>query len=78
MGYRSLERTDDLEPEEHAMGERDEIISRTKQAVGDPTGDADLTTGGKRDQALGGAEHAIRNAEDTAQDTVDNMREKLS
>ena len=55
----------------------DELKGRTKEAAGALTDDDDLKREGKRDQAAGEAKNKLREAEDWAEDKVDDLRDKL-
>ena len=55
----------------------DELKGRTKEAAGALTDDDDLKREGKRDQAVGEAKGKLREAEDWAEDKVDDLRDKL-
>ena len=55
----------------------DELKGRTKEAAGALTDDDDLKREGKRDQAVGEAKNTLREAEDWAEDKVDDLRDKL-
>ena len=55
----------------------DELKGRTKEAAGALTDDDDLKREGKRDQAAGEAKNKLRDAEDWAEDKVDDLRDKL-
>ena len=55
----------------------DELKGRTKEAAGALTDDDDLKREGKRDQAAGDAKSKLRDAEDWAEDKVDDIRDKL-
>ena len=55
----------------------DELKGRTKEAAGALTDDDDLKREGKRDQAAGEAKDKLREAEDWAEDKVDDLRDKL-
>jgi uncharacterized protein YjbJ (UPF0337 family) len=55
----------------------DELKGRTKEAAGALAGDDDLKREGKRDQAAGEAKNKLREAEDWAEDKVDDLRDKL-
>ena len=55
----------------------EELKGRTKEAAGALTDDDDLKREGKRDQAAGDAKSKLRDAEDWAEDKVDDIRDKL-
>ena len=55
----------------------DELKGRTKEAAGALADDDDLKREGKRDQAAGEAKGKLREAEDWAEDKVDDLRDKL-
>ena len=55
----------------------DELKGRTKEAAGALTDDDDLKREGQRDQAVGDAKDKLRDAEDWAEDKVDDLRDKL-
>jgi uncharacterized protein YjbJ (UPF0337 family) len=60
------------------MGETtDKMKGRTKEAVGDLTGDEHLKREGKADRASGKAKGMINDAKDKAEDTVDRVKDKL-
>lgn len=51
---------------------------RTKQAVGDLTGNDDLKREGALDKAAGKAKEKIGDAKDTIDDAVDSVKDKVS
>ena len=55
----------------------DQIKGRTKEAAGALTDNDDLKREGKRDQAAGDAKDRLRQAENWAEDKVDDVRDKL-
>ena len=55
----------------------DELKGRTKEAAGVLTDNDDLKREGKRDQAAGDAKSKLRDAENWAEDKVDDVRDKL-
>jgi uncharacterized protein YjbJ (UPF0337 family) len=55
----------------------DELKGRTKEAAGALTDDDDLKREGKRDQAAGDAKDKLHQAEDWAEDKIDDVRDKL-
>ena len=55
----------------------DELKGRTKEAAGVLTDNDDLRREGKRDQAAGDAKGKLRDAENWAEDKVDDVRDKL-
>ena len=60
------------------MGETaDKFKGRTKEAVGDMTGDDHLKREGKADRASGKAKGVIDDAKDKAEGAVDRVKDKL-
>ena len=55
----------------------DELKGRTKEAAGALTGDEDLKREGQHDQAAGDVKTKLREAEDWAEDKVDDLSDKL-
>jgi len=55
----------------------DELKGRTKEAAGALTDDDDLKREGKQDQAAGEAKSKLREAENWAEDKVDQLRDKV-
>jgi uncharacterized protein YjbJ (UPF0337 family) len=55
----------------------DELKGRSKEAVGALTDDDDLKREGKHDQAAGDVKSKLREAEDWAEDKVDELRDKV-
>lgn len=58
-------------------GEGDKIKGRAKQAVGDLTDDEELEREGERDEAAGKVKDTIDDAEDKAEQAVDDVRSRL-
>jgi uncharacterized protein YjbJ (UPF0337 family) len=58
-------------------GTGDDIKGRTKEAVGDLTGNDDLKKEGKSDRAAGKVKSKLDDAKDWATDKVDQAKEKL-
>jgi uncharacterized protein YjbJ (UPF0337 family) len=59
-------------------GKTDDIKGRAKEAVGDLTGDKDLQTEGKADQAAGTVKDKVAGAKDWVDDKVDEVKDKVT
>jgi uncharacterized protein YjbJ (UPF0337 family) len=55
----------------------DELKGRAKEAAGALTDDDDLKREGKQDQAAGEVKNKLREAENWAEDKVDELRDKV-
>ena len=61
------------------MGEHiEDLKGRTKEAVGDATGNKDLQREGKVDQASASAKGHIEDAKDKVEDLVDSVKDRVS
>ena len=61
------------------MGEGtvDNVKGRAKEALGDLTDDKDLQREGKTDRAAGNVKDKLGNLKESAEDAVDNVKDKL-
>ena len=55
----------------------DELKGRTKEAVGDLTDNDDLKREGQRDQAAGDAKSKLHDAEEWAEEKIDDLHDSL-
>jgi uncharacterized protein YjbJ (UPF0337 family) len=60
------------------MDNADQIKGKLKQAVGDLTGDDDLTKEGKADEKAGDVKEFFADAEDKAEELVDWVKAKIT
>ena len=58
-------------------GKTDEIKGRTKEAYGDLTDDEKMKQEGQRDETAGKVKEKLDDAEDWAEEKVDDVKEKL-
>lgn len=58
-------------------GKTDELKGRTKEAYGDLTDDEKMKQEGRRDQTAGKMKEKLDDAEDWAEDKVDEVKERL-
>jgi uncharacterized protein YjbJ (UPF0337 family) len=58
-------------------GNTDELKGRTKEAYGDLTDDEKLKQEGQRDKTAGKVKEKLDDAEDWAEEKVDDVKEKL-
>jgi uncharacterized protein YjbJ (UPF0337 family) len=58
-------------------GKTDELKGRTKEAYGDLTDDEKMKQEGRRDQTAGKVKDKLDDAEDWAEDKVDEVKERL-
>ena len=57
-------------------GEADKVGGRLKQAAGDLTDDDELKRDGEQDELAGKAKNVVDDAKDSAEDAIDNVRDK--
>ncbi len=55
----------------------DDAKGQVKEKVGDATGDDDMKSEGKKDQAAGKVKEGADKVKDTADDAVDKVKDKL-
>lgn len=61
---------------EDALTNSDDVKGKVKEAAGDLTGDKDLQSEGKTDQAAGSAKEKISNVVDSVKDKVEDVLHK--
>ena len=58
-------------------GKTDELKGRTKEAYGDLTDDEKMKREGRRDETAGKTKNKLADAEDWAEDKIDELKERL-
>jgi uncharacterized protein YjbJ (UPF0337 family) len=59
---------------EHVKGAADNLVGKTKEAIGNATGNKKLETQGRVDQLKGTAHNAAGNVKDAAKEAIENVR----